>query len=74
MLKNTTIQSQQRTYYKRGPSNMQKQSQSRRYEEEDIRAQSKSPYIKVLFYLYREKCRAELLHLIDLLIKLNQAI
>lgn len=49
MLKNTTLQPQQRTYYKRGPSNMQKQSQSRRYEEEDPRAQSKSPYIKVSF-------------------------
>ena len=45
--KNNTLQPQQRNYYKRGQQVFQKQPQSRRYDEEEIRGSSKSPYLKV---------------------------
>ena len=46
--KNATLQPHQRTYYKRPNQHLKKPSQGRRYEEEDLRGSSKSPYIKVL--------------------------
>ena len=45
--KNATIQAPQRTYYKRGNQPFKKNSQQRRYDEEDVRSSNKSPYLKV---------------------------
>ena len=45
--KHATIQAPQRTYYKRGNQPFKKQPHTRRYEEEDVRASSKSPYLRV---------------------------
>lgn len=45
--KNATLQPPQRTYYRRGAPSFQKQPPSKRYEDEELRGYSKSPYIKV---------------------------
>lgn len=44
----TNVSSQQRTYYKRNSQNNRKNNYNRRYEDEEIRGSSKSPYLRVL--------------------------